>query len=68
MVARTLRSFAWNRWVFDEHFELPQKALSSQLLTYRLRPAFYREPQLLSFPLPRMVTSLATKELKEVTE
>ena len=42
MLARTLRSLAWNSWVFDEHFELPQKTLDS-LLTYRLRP-FYRKP------------------------
>ena len=50
MVASTLINLAWNCWVFDEHFELPQKTLSS-LLTYRLRP-FYRKAQLLSLSLP----------------
>ena len=58
MVAITLRSLVWNLWVFNEHFELPQKTLSS-LLTYRLRPFQERHNSLLS-PL--------NSELKEVTE
>ena len=47
MVAITLRSLVWNLWVFNEHFELPQKTLSS-LLTYRLRPFQERHNSLLS--------------------
>ena len=53
MVASTLRSLAWNCWVFDEHLELPQKTRSS-LLTYRLRP-FYGKAPLLS-PAARGLT------------
>ena len=53
MVAITLRSLVWNLWVFNEHFELPQKTLSS-LLTYRLRP-FYGKAPLLS-PAARRLT------------
>ena len=53
MVASTLRSLAWNCWVFDEHFELPQKTLSS-LLTYRLRPFYRKAPLLSPAPAPRL--------------
>ena len=53
MVASTLRSLAWNCWVFDEHFELPQKTLSS-LLTYRLRPFYRKAPLLFPAPAPRL--------------